>query len=281
VHIRVQDEISWTYQLMKAFAQMGPGLTYFKLDRNTAQGKQPGKILGPSGEPMLHIDGPHSAPTQHIGEYETVMVVGGGIGVTPVSSTLKSVVYHRWKSAIGKVFPNSAYFYWVISWKDVDCFRWLVRIIKDVQDELVHMRATSGVEMAKHKIEFHIWVTSVPEPQPNVHLEVEDECGLWGVAEGADATDQVQKHRAPFSALDLYAAMKLPDKYSRLGDVHIRKGRPNWGDAFKNVATAHPEGDVGVLFCGNPAIAADLEYNCYASSHNRRGGMFTLHQENF
>jgi hypothetical protein len=78
-------------------------------------------------------------------EYLTVMVVGGGIGVTPVASTLKSVIYYRWKNrcvlasdcrvlavslsrwltltplsrvlphSIGISRPNHAYFYWVVS----------------------------------------------------------------------------------------------------------------------------------------------------------------------
>jgi hypothetical protein len=51
---------------------------------------------------MLCIDGPHSAPTQHIPEYGVAIVVGAGIGATPVSATLKSVVFHRWKYYIGQ-----------------------------------------------------------------------------------------------------------------------------------------------------------------------------------
>ncbi len=122
---------SWTRKVYEYVASMGPvGASYFPLFRHTPIGIARGKLEGADGQPLFQIDGPHSAPTQHIGEYEHVMVCGGGIGVTPVSSTLKSVVYHRWRSAIGKTYPNNAYFYWVISWRDVDCFRWLVRIIK-------------------------------------------------------------------------------------------------------------------------------------------------------
>jgi hypothetical protein len=66
--------------------------------------------------------------------------------------------------------------------------------------------------------------------------------------------------------------MRVPDKYVKMGDVHVRKGRPNWPEAFRAVATHHPTGDVGVLFCGNPAIAADLETNCFEASRGRKGG---------
>src|SRR5690349_4929541 len=57
---------------------MGPKQAYFRLNRAGPQGQIPGKILGPEGKPLLAIDGPHSAPTQHVGEYSVVMVVGAG-----------------------------------------------------------------------------------------------------------------------------------------------------------------------------------------------------------
>jgi NAD(P)H-flavin reductase len=61
LHIRVQDPGSWTHQLKLMFEQMAPkGTSYIKLDRMTAQGKMPGKILGPDGKQMIRIDGPHS-----------------------------------------------------------------------------------------------------------------------------------------------------------------------------------------------------------------------------
>lgn len=77
---------------------MGPrGKPYFHLDRQGPGGKLLGKILGPDGKPMLAIDGPHSAPTQHIGEYSAAIIAGAGIGVTPVAATLKSVVSAMFK----------------------------------------------------------------------------------------------------------------------------------------------------------------------------------------
>jgi hypothetical protein len=103
---------------------MGPKhASFFTLYRNEKDGVVPGKILAPDGRPLISIDGPHSAPTQHVPEYTTVMVVGGGIGVTPVASTLKSVIFHRWRNTIGVCHPSHAYFYWVISWKDLDSFQ--------------------------------------------------------------------------------------------------------------------------------------------------------------
>lgn len=74
--------------------------------------------------------------TQHVGEYSTVIVVGAGIGATPVSSTLKSIVFYKWRVNVGECFPAHAYFMWVCAYRDIDAFRWLLRTIKEAQDEI-------------------------------------------------------------------------------------------------------------------------------------------------
>jgi len=90
VHIRKQAPGSWTNELATYLSSMGPAnAVYYELTRQTATGLVPGKIIGPDGHPLFQIDGAHSAPTQHISEYDHVMVIGAGIGVTPVASTLK------------------------------------------------------------------------------------------------------------------------------------------------------------------------------------------------
>ncbi len=35
-----------------------------------------GKYLGPTGKPLLLVDGPHAAPSQHYDEYPVVMLIG-------------------------------------------------------------------------------------------------------------------------------------------------------------------------------------------------------------
>jgi len=253
-------------------------MSYFKLMRNGPEGPVQGKILGPDGNPMLHIDGPHSAPTQHLGEYRRVMIVGAGIGVTPVASTMKSVVFHRWKYSMGDCFPDHAYFLWVCGFGDIDAFRWFIKVIKDAQDEVVHMRATQPGSMATKTFEVHIWITSVPKDCKPIDFVVDDEIGFWGVPR---EDDKVDKYRANFTEEDMYRVMKCPAKHTQLEDVHIYAGRPDWDTRFKDVAKRHPDGDVGVCFCGNPFIAKDLAKACHKHSHGRENGIFVLHKENF
>ena len=36
---------------------------------------------------------------------------------------------------------------WVCSYTDIDAFRWLIRTLKDAQDEIVHMRSNNPEHM--------------------------------------------------------------------------------------------------------------------------------------
>jgi predicted ferric reductase len=131
LHIRVQGPGSWTRGLLDYLMLMGPpNEPHFRLTTQRGDGSEQGRVLGPDGKQILRIYGPLAAPTQHITEYEVDMIIGAGIGVTPVCSTLQSVVHHLWKFSTGTVFPSHAYFFWVVSYNDIESFRWMVRIVK-------------------------------------------------------------------------------------------------------------------------------------------------------
>jgi NADPH oxidase len=279
VHIKKQGPGSWTRELANYVSKMGPkDATYFELTRQGPGGLLPGKIMGPDGNPLFQIDGPHSAPTQHVSEYHTVMICGAGIGVTPVASTLKSVVLHRWKYYMGHCFPDNAYFFWVCAHNDIDSFRWLMRFIKDCEDEMFDMRAKNAKDMNQKRFEFHVYVTSVPNDAKPVEVVVDDEIGFWGVPREDRHLDKV---RAPFNEEDIYRTMMCPAAHTQLGDLHIWKGRPQWDQRFQAVAAAHPRGDIGVAFCGNPQISRDLREMCAKYSDVDAGRIFKLHKENF
>lgn len=255
--------------------------SYFQLSRHGPNGVLPGKLLGPTGMPLLRIDGPHSAPTQHIGEYDTVVVVGAGIGATPVSAAIKSVVFHKWRLFMGACFPDNAYFMWVCAHRDINAFRWLIRIIKDAQDEVIHMRASNPQNMQSKQFQFHIFMTSVPKDHlptaeqqaaraqgvmPELDVLIDDEIGFWGLpAEDA----MVNKVRADWDEADLYSCMQRPGKHTQMGDIHVWEGRPAWGPRFSEISAKHPTGDIGVTFCGNAVIAKDLKKICNKMNRTR------------
>jgi len=141
------------------------------------------------------------------------------------------------------------------------------------------MRATSREGEFNKCFEFHIWITSVPKDAKPVNLGViDDEVGFWGMPR---EDNLVEKYRAQFAEEDIYRIMKLPEKHTQLGDIHIWGGRPDWGPRFSAIGQRHPVGDIGVTFCGNPFIAKDLSKECHRASHGRQNGIFVLHKENF
>jgi len=72
--------------------------------------------------------------------------------------------------------------------------------------------------------------------------------------------------------------MYCPQPHVVMGDLHIWSGRPKWGERFQAVAGAHPSGNIGVHFCGNPAIANDLETMCYKYSSLTDKRYFRFHK---
>ncbi len=282
LHIKVLGEGSWTRQLKNYLAILGKAnQAYIPLTRNENSGVVAGKIMGPDGKRLFCIDGPHAAPTQHVKEYQQVMVIGAGIGVTPVAATIKSVVMHHWRTNSGKNFADKAVFAWVCAYNDLDSFKWLFRAVVECQDQVQHLRRTVP-EMANKFFQVHIYITSCPKELKPVGsikaMEGDEDTSFWG-RRAADNT--IAKTKADFTEIELYKALKCPEKKKTMGDITIYNGRPNWSELFKGVADRLPEGDVGVTFCGNPMIADDLQLACHRFSHQRKGGIFRFHKENF
>ena len=99
-------------------------------------------MLGPDGKPLFKIDAPHGAPSQHVFRYQTCMLVGAGIGVTPCASIMKGVVNYRWKKGFQ---PANLHFYWVARRSDLTTFRWLMMILPELKaQQLKHNEYYGG-----------------------------------------------------------------------------------------------------------------------------------------
>jgi len=258
------------------------GASYFELADSGASGITVGKTTGPMGERMLVVYGPHSAPTQHVPEYGVALIVGSGIGVTPVSSTMQEIVYYRWRYNIGDSNPDHAYFVWVCNYTEISTFRWMIRIIKEAHDRVWDMRAKQPDSMNAKTFEVHIWVTSVPKDAKDPgYIEVDDDIGFWGQPRKPDMG--VEKAPEVNSELEIYSTMLFPPEKEPaiLGDIRIYNGRPQWDDLFKTIQPRHAAMDVGVAFCGNPRIGDDLREMCRKYSNPGGNQTFRLHKENF
>jgi NADPH oxidase len=104
-------------------------------------------------QPVIRVDGPYGSASEEVFDYNTLMLVGAGIGVTPFASILRSFVARS--KLPGNVTPT-VYFYWLCrSPQEFNSFKSLM------QDTISRDRA-----LAKH-IEFNLYMSG----ETNVNSE--------------------------------------------------------------------------------------------------------------
>lgn len=141
--------------------------------------------------PLLQLDGPYAAPSQHYRDYPIAMVVSSGIGVTPATSVIDAVVRHRcgvqelpslptrnlvtrlvfsWKQGLN---PGKLFFYWICRHDQVDSFHWVVSKLRDIMAELAVARSTDQQRVsAAPQYVRHQGNYSHGRFQPDQHVEV-------------------------------------------------------------------------------------------------------------
>jgi respiratory burst oxidase len=167
----------------------------------------------------LLIDGPYGAAAQDYWKYDVLLLVGLGIGATPLVSIIKDTV-NNYRAKKNKVHdPESlqkgsksdfvterAYFYWVT--REEGSLEWFRGLMDDASDQ-----DNEGI------IELHNHCTSVYER--------------------GDARSALL-----VMLQELYYAKHEIDI---LGQTRVRThfARPNWNQVFKNVAQRHPNKRIG------------------------------------
>lgn len=233
LHIKISSlkPSSFTYRLSAYLDLMSP--VFDRPNPDGASGRTPGRLTGPDGRPLFRIDGPHSAPTQHLTESAICLVIGAGIGATALSACLRQVVHHDWSKSVGECFPSHAYFVWVVPHRDIHSFRWLVQLIQETRDRVNHMRSVGG--MRDKTFQFHIYVTSVPDASERAKMYAEDH---------------------------LMAQMIDPDIWPPECDVFVNSGRPDWNTLFDSLSFRHRAAPVRVMFCGPPRVGSGVREQC-------------------
>lgn len=171
--------------------------------------------------PKLLIDGPYGAPAQDYKKYDVVLLVGLGIGATPLISIVKDVLNNikqqkdiedgliesDTKGTKRSPFATKrAYFYWVT--REQGSFEWF----KGVMDE-VSENDQEGL------IELHNYCTSVYEE---------------GDARSALIT-MLQSIQQAKSGVDIVSGTRVKTHFAR----------PNWRQVFKHVTINHPDQRIG------------------------------------
>mmetsp|Transcript_12324 Transcript_12324/g.49414 ORF Transcript_12324/g.49414 Transcript_12324/m.49414 type:complete len:539 (-) Transcript_12324:37-1653(-) len=198
-----------------------------------------GKKKGPDGRPLLRLDGPYGAASEEVFTFETVLLVGAGIGVTPFASILKSLYHKRNNSEECKV--KKVYFFWIC--RDFRAFEWFHKVLNDLEED---MR-----ERGEEFLEINLYLT---QRLPKEQLE-------------EYKADQEANERDPVTGL--------------LSKTHF--GRPDFDAAFEQLREAHPNGKVGLFFCGPRVLSKNLRKLCMEKTAKRKkdGTRFVFHKENF
>ncbi|XP_062003046.1 respiratory burst oxidase homolog protein B-like [Rosa rugosa] len=250
VHIRTLGD--WTSQLKYIFSQVceRPPLELSGLLR--ADTEQPDIQLR---MPRLLIDGPYGAPAQDYKNYEVLLLVGLGIGATPLISILKDVLNNikRQKELEAQMLVESgvkrkstfatkrAYFYWIT--REQGSFEWFRGVMNVVAENDL-----DGV------IELHNYCTSVYEE---------------GDARSALIT-MLQSINHAKNGVDVVSGTRVKTHFAR----------PKWRKVFKHVAVKHPDQKVGVFYCGAHGLVGELKR--LAKDFSRKTETkFDFHKENF
>ncbi|XVF54815.1 hypothetical protein PTKIN_Ptkin05aG0212100 [Pterospermum kingtungense] len=252
VHIRELGD--WTGQIRNLFSEVCKQHADGESDRS-----QRNKI---PNFPRVLIDGPYGAPAQDYRKYEVVLLVGLGIGATPMISIVKDIVNNitamedEESSALenGNGAPNSkkgenfntkkAYFYWVT--REPDSFDWFKGIMNEVA-EMDH----------NHVIELHNHCTSVYEE---------------GDARSA-LIFMLQSLNHAKNGVDIVSGTRVKSHFAK----------PDWHKVYKQIAVNHNNSRVGVFYCGGaPALTKELrQLASYFSHETSTNTKFDFHKENF
>lgn len=171
--------------------------------------------------PKLLIDGPYGAPAQDYKQYDILLLVGLGIGATPLISILKDVmnnIKQQKETEEGAVescvqghktkhfATTRAYFYWVT--REQGSFEWFKGVMNEVSEN-----DKEGV------IELHNYCTSVYEE---------------GDARSALIV-MLQSLQHAKNGVDIVSGTCVKTHFAR----------PNWRNVFKHVAVNHANKRVG------------------------------------
>ncbi|KAK4374677.1 hypothetical protein RND71_005354 [Anisodus tanguticus] len=254
IHIRTLGD--WTRKLKAVFSEVCQPRPTGRSGLLRADCFQAEKI----NFPKVLIDGPYGAPAQDYKKYEVLLLVGLGIGATPMISIVKDIVNNmkameeeeydlestgqkkKSGSGSGRNFKNKrVYFYWVT--REQGSFDWF----KGIMNELAEMDPTGVIEM-------HNYCTSVYEE---------------GDARSA-LIAMLQSINHAKNGVDIVSGTRVKTHFAR----------PNWRNVYKCIALNHTNARVGVFYCGAPALTKELRQLALDFSH-KTSTKFDFHKENF
>ncbi|CAF1133458.1 unnamed protein product [Adineta steineri] len=270
--IHMQAVGNWTKQVYQRFINMSEGdaeanhIKVFRADLNPERVKtelqeenernsdndEDDSILSKSSkrEPVI-INGPYSSCARYVFDCKHVVLIGGGIGITPYASILSSLMaqfrasrivckhcqhinYHT-KGLVENNRLKKVDFIWVN--RDQKNFEWFLNLLRQFEQEQEYYLASNSDE--QRFLDIHLYFTEIKHDE-NI---------------GNVPLDLVTKVWAQVAGQDIFTNLK--------SKTHI--GRPKWDEIFnqlisgENASTAN---DVNVFFCGPNTMGEAIRNHC-------------------
>ncbi|KAI9221431.1 ferric reductase NAD binding domain-containing protein [Blastocladiella britannica] len=148
VHVRIVGD--WTTELA-----MKCGVTFSDSDKTM----QP-RIGSNTGLPTIMIDGPYGAASEDWMNFEAIMLVGAGIGVTPFASILKSIYFMKQQNDPRIAKLRKVHFVWVC--RDIAAFEWFQSLLLLIEREFPDL------------VEIHTYLTGALKPDQINNVMIHD-----------------------------------------------------------------------------------------------------------
>ncbi|KAL3884555.1 hypothetical protein ACJMK2_024688 [Sinanodonta woodiana] len=202
------------------------------------------------------IDGPYGTGCREVFDTEHAVLIGAGIGVTPMASILQSVWYkykeakqvcskcqHSWFGQVPESMMKlkKVDFIWIN--RDQRCFEWFVSLLTKL--ELEQSEDQDG--SFEHFIQMRMYMTSAAKKT--------DMKGI-GLQMALEIMHKKEKK-------DLITGLK----------TKTEAGRPDWNKVFREIKDEN-KGKVKVFYCGAPALGKTIKEACAKFS-------FGFSKENF
>lgn len=267
---------------------------------------------------MIRVDGPFGTCAEYVFDFEYVMLIAAGIGVTPYSSLLKHFKFRLDAASSGQAPPlkiRRASFYWIN--RDEGSWEWFSDILNQLESENpdffdIHTYMTGMLKaedvkkimfasseyqnqsstkdnvQQSGKVDIMVRALHKYEPQSSDEMRLDrndiivvteqDESGWWM------GTNTTTKQTGLFPA---NFVVKV-DHVTKMVDSTKRNfGRPNWDAEFSEVRRFveknSPSGKkpkVGVFVCG-PAGLSKQVYSFAVDKSKNSTVQFVFHKENF
>jgi len=298
-HIRGLGD--WTNELIRLFkeAQLAQKTIDEQLQSGNVEEGMRAMGLPTVMWPTMGLEGPFGAPAQNYQDFEVLVLVGAGIGVTPFASILSQINHEMEKLYCpnpncctddgrrvlnDRLFPIKKVYFYFMS-RNQGEFSWF----KDTLEDLVD-KDRAEKQDSELRIECHQYITSVNQEHdvrsaalkmvqsaslnmvkstgPDPMQQTEEERALLGGSGAEQGTETEMKsvldsephevvhdrRNNTYAGKDLFTGMK--------SNVPLHFGSPDWPKIFKNIKKVQQDKEIGVFFCGHPAIGAALNKSC-------------------